>query len=83
MKKRETGIYRHVDALGRIVLPMEIRNTLDIQTGDALEISVENEKIVLKKQQQRCVFCLGKSNLVKIEEKFACAECIKKIKGDY
>lgn len=43
------GIVRRIDELGRIVIPKEIRKTLRIQNGDNLEISLENENIVLKK----------------------------------
>ena len=35
---KSTGIVRKVDELGRIVLPIELRRTLDITERDALEI---------------------------------------------
>ena len=35
---KSTGIVRKVDELGRIVLPIELRRTLDIGEKDALEI---------------------------------------------
>ena len=37
-----TGIIRRVDDLGRVVIPKEIRRTLGIREGEALEIFVEN-----------------------------------------
>ena len=40
---KSTGIVRKVDELGRIVLPIEMRRTLDIAEKDALEIYVEGE----------------------------------------
>lgn len=46
-----TGMFRKVDELGRVVLPVEIRNTLDIQPKDKMEISLDKNKIVLKKHQ--------------------------------
>lgn len=46
---KSTGIVRKVDELGRVVIPIELRRTLDIQEKDALEIYVENECIILKK----------------------------------
>lgn len=46
---KSTGIVRKVDELGRVVLPMELRRTLDIHEKDAMEIYVDNDKIVLKK----------------------------------
>ena len=49
---KATGITRHVDELGRIVIPKEIRNSLDIDVNDLLEIYVDNEKIILEKSSK-------------------------------
>lgn len=46
---KSTGIVRKVDELGRVVIPIELRRTLDIHEKDALEIYVDTDKIVLKK----------------------------------
>ena len=54
---KSTGIVRKVDELGRIVLPIELRRTLDIAEKDALEIYVDGNSVVLKKYQPACVFC--------------------------
>ncbi|MBQ2765287.1 MAG: AbrB/MazE/SpoVT family DNA-binding domain-containing protein, partial [Firmicutes bacterium] len=51
MKMKSTGIVRRIDDLGRIVLPIEIRNTMNIKTRDALEIFVDDGKIILKKYE--------------------------------
>ncbi|SDY91482.1 transcriptional pleiotropic regulator of transition state genes [Evansella caseinilytica] len=48
---KSIGIVRKVDELGRIVIPMELRRTLNINIKDPIEIYVENEKIILKKYQ--------------------------------
>ncbi|WP_010094898.1 AbrB/MazE/SpoVT family DNA-binding domain-containing protein [Ornithinibacillus scapharcae] len=48
---KSTGIVRKVDELGRVVIPIELRRTLDINIKDPLEIYVDNDKIVLKKYQ--------------------------------
>lgn len=45
----KTGIYRKIDDLGRIVLPKELRNSLNINSGDDLEITIDNNKIILEK----------------------------------
>ena len=44
-----TGIIRKIDDLGRIVLPKEIRKSLNIYSGDDLQISIDNERIILEK----------------------------------
>ena len=46
---KATGIVRKVDELGRIVLPIELRRTLNIEIKDPLEIYVDGESIMLKK----------------------------------
>ena len=46
---KSTGIVRKVDELGRVVLPIELRRTLDIAEKDGLEIFVDGEQIILKK----------------------------------
>lgn len=54
---KSTGVIRKVDSLGRIVIPRELRGTLEIDKGEPLEIFVENEKIILRKysNQLACV----------------------------
>ena len=54
---KSTGMVRKVDELGRVVLPIEIRRTMDIQEKDPLEIYVEGENIILRKYHEACVFC--------------------------
>ncbi|MBR5293789.1 MAG: AbrB/MazE/SpoVT family DNA-binding domain-containing protein, partial [Oscillospiraceae bacterium] len=45
---KSTGIIRKVDELGRIVLPIELRRTLDIAERDELEIYMEGDRIILQ-----------------------------------
>ena len=54
---KSTGIVRKVDELGRIVIPIELRRTLDIGIKDSLEIYVEDDQIILKKYMPACSFC--------------------------
>lgn len=54
---KSTGIVRKVDDLGRIVLPIELRRTLDINERDSIEIFVDGNQIVLKKYSPSCIFC--------------------------
>ncbi|MBE6148758.1 MAG: AbrB/MazE/SpoVT family DNA-binding domain-containing protein [Firmicutes bacterium] len=46
---KNTGVIRKIDELGRIVIPKELRKVLNINSGDDLEIYVDDQKIVLKK----------------------------------
>ena len=51
---KSTGIVRKVDELGRIVLPKELRQTLNINERDPIEIFVDNSSIILQKYEPAC-----------------------------
>lgn len=70
------GIVRRVDELGRIVLPKELRNTLDINVRDGLEIFLDDGTIILKKYMPSCVFCGSTEDLVNYKGKKVCKNCI-------
>lgn len=76
---KSTGIIRKVDDLGRIVLPIELRRTLDIAERDELEIFMESDRIILQKYKPACIFCGSSRNLVSYCRKNVCGECAKKI----
>ena len=76
---KSTGIIRKVDDLGRIVLPIELRRTLDIAERDELEIFMEDDRIVLKKFEPACVFCSSEQGLISYRGKNICQECARKI----
>ena len=79
---KSTGIVRKVDELGRVVLPIEMRRTLDISEKDALEIYVEGENIILRKYQETCVFCDSSKDLVNYKGRNICRNCIEKLKNE-
>ena len=54
---KSTGIVRRIDNLGRVVLPIELRRSFDIDKEDPVEIFVDDNAIVLKKYQPACIFC--------------------------
>lgn len=76
---KSTGIIRKVDELGRIVLPMELRNKLKIAEKDPLEIFVDGSSIILKKYNPNCIFCGSSKNLYSYEDKLICSRCKDKI----
>ena len=80
---KSTGVVRKVDELGRIVLPIEIRKTLDIQQKDAMGIFTDNDKIILQKYQPACVFCNNIENIVYFNGKRVCADCVEKLKTQF
>lgn len=72
---KETGIARPIDHMGRIVIPKEMRKRLSIFENDELGVSVEGNKIVLRKIIPGCTFCGSRSGLTALKDKYICAEC--------
>ena len=76
------GVVRKVDELGRIVLPINIRQTMEISSGDAVEIFTDDGRIILQKYQPACVFCNNADNIVFFNGKRICEDCLSKIKEE-
>ena len=78
---KSLGIVRKVDELGRIVLPIELRRTFDIDIGDGLEVYTEGETIVLKKHTPGCMFCGEIKGVTQFKGKNICPNCMKELKS--
>ena len=76
---KSTGIIRKVDELGRIVLPIEIRRTLDIAERDELEIYMESDRIILQKFEPASIFCGSSRNLIAYRRKNVCQSSVNKM----
>ena len=77
---KATGIVRKVDELGRIVLPMELRRTLNIQKEDPVEIFVDEDSIVLRKYEPACIFCGDARDVQNVKGKNVCQRCLDEMK---
>ncbi|HNX29867.1 MAG TPA: AbrB/MazE/SpoVT family DNA-binding domain-containing protein [Syntrophomonadaceae bacterium] len=80
---KATGVVRKVDSLGRIVIPMEIRQAYDIKEKDSLEIFVDDGKIVLRKYEPACIFCNNAENITNYQGKLICKDCVSDINKKY
>lgn len=78
---KTTGIIRQLDSLGRIVLPIELRRTLEIGPKDMIEIFVEGSSVILRKYEPDCLFCGGNRDLVSYKDKMICSRCLKELRG--
>ena len=78
---KSTGIVRKIDALGRIVLPIELRRHMHIAVGDDVEIYVDGDAVVLKKYEPTCIFCGSNEGLCDFEDKCVCKSCREKLAG--
>ena len=79
---KSTGIVRKVDELGRIVLPIELRRTLDFGEKDAVEIYVDGSSIVLKKYRPTCIFCDSIRDVGVFKGKNICPKCLRELRGE-
>ena len=77
---KSTGIVRKVDELGRVVIPIELRRTLNIGEKDALEIYVDGPQIILKKYEPACIFCGQAKDIHNFKGKNICPSCVEELK---
>ncbi len=81
---KNTGIVRSVDHLGRIVLPKELRKSLQLEAGTPLDISVDGDTILLKKHQPECTcaFCGAVDPDSKtLSGLWVCPSCLEKLRS--
>lgn len=76
---RNTGMSRAIDPLGRLVLPKEIRDSLNLTTGVRLDIGVANDKIILSRSEAFCACCgQTKDHMLYHAGVAICPDCIGK-----
>jgi AbrB family transcriptional regulator, transcriptional pleiotropic regulator of transition state genes len=75
------GLVRHVDALGRVVIPVEIRKRLAIAVNDPIEIGVRGDMVVLSKPRESCVFCGAEAGLLAYRGRHVCPDCRDGLSG--
>lgn len=71
--------YKRIDEVGRIVIPKSIRNKLGMGLTEVVKIDIENDKIVISKAEQTCIFCGSTENLECFKEKNICNNCISQL----
>lgn len=77
---KSTGVVRKLDELGRIVIPIELRRTMDIAVKDTLEIFVEGDQIILKKYHPACIFCNDARDVILYKGKLVCEKCLAELR---
>ena len=77
---KSTGIVRRIDELGRVVLPVELRRSMELEVRDSVEIYVEGDSIILKKHSQSCIFCGSDKGIALFRGKNVCESCLSELK---
>ena len=70
---------RKIDELGRIIIPIEMRNTMGWDNETKISISRQGEKLVLQNHQSSCFVCGSRENLKPIYKKYICQKCVDEI----
>jgi AbrB family transcriptional regulator, transcriptional pleiotropic regulator of transition state genes len=76
---KTTGVVRRIDELGRVVLSSELRRVFNLREDDELEISVEGDRIILRKRQDVCLFCSAENPELTFRERRMSATCASDI----
>ena len=69
-----------IDNLGRVVIPKSIRNALNVEHNDEINMRVENQSLIITKNNSTCSICHEKKVEVQIKDKFLCKSCVDTIK---
>ena len=76
---KSTGIVRQIDDLGRILIPKELRKTMNLKKKDSMEIFVEGDNIILSKYEKGCRFCGDMEDTFEFEGTIVCKSCLERM----
>ena len=71
-KELSLGIERHIDDLGRIVIPKEMRN-------EVVSIKLFDDHIEIAKSKSKCLFCSTQDNIKYYNNYSICQSCLDDI----
>ena len=72
---------RCIDALGRVVIPRDVRRALGFESGESVEFFVDNQKnsLIIRKYNSTCSLCGSSDELVELDGKKKRKKCIGKV----
>lgn len=76
---KRTGIIREVDELGRVILPKEVRKTMNLSDKDSVQLFTANHKIIMQKHEPGCIFCNETEDVIVYKGKSVCKGCLNKM----
>ena len=68
-----------IDKLGRVLIPKNLRQKLDLAVDDPIEVFTDGDALVLRKYRQKCAFCGSEENIISFKEKYICSSCISEL----
>lgn len=78
---KSTGIVRALDKLGRVVIPVELRRSLNWDIKNKIEIFVQEDTVILRKFRSGCniCYCADEDKLISMDGFTICKECLEKL----
>lgn len=75
------GVFKTVDDLGRMVLPKELRDHLDVELKEKVELIAGEDCVIIRKYRERCVFCRESAEeLLFFKERPVCGACLQALR---
>ncbi len=79
---RAIGCVRQIDKLGRLVLPSDIRKSLNLVNGvDCVEFFVDDDSVIIKKYRPACIFCGSADDIISYKNNNICRSCLDEIRN--
>ena len=79
---RAIGCVRQIDKLGRLVLPSDIRKSLNIVNGvDSVEFFVDDDAVIIKKYRPACIFCGSADDIFSYKNNNICKSCLDELRN--
>ncbi|MGW8958392.1 AbrB/MazE/SpoVT family DNA-binding domain-containing protein [Paenibacillus sp. NPDC055715] len=80
---KNSGMVRNLDGLGRIAIPIEIRNHLGLNNYAKVEFTTTKEAIVMRRlHSESCTLCEQKKHLMHFKDSLICIYCANDLKGN-
>lgn len=74
------GIIRKTDKLGRVVIPVEYRKSLNWRQLEDLEVLLVADGVLIKKPLSLCKLCNQNGNLLMFKSNLVCFKCVDQLK---
>jgi len=64
---------------GGVTIPSDIRREYNFQGGEAVDITVNDGRLVIGPHTPRCIFCQSQENVGKYMGRYVCRSCVNRM----
>ena len=72
-------IRKKLDDLGRFVIPIDIRNRMNLSNRDSIGIVYKDGYFEVHQITEQCIFCKSKIDIRKYNKYYICRKCVNDI----